>query len=225
MKEIAKKAFRELFPEKKLPSIDVTFSNNFKPYNANIRYAYSLSYFEFRLSKRWKLVSEDILLGLFQNLILKVYKEKKNTLNIDLYEHFTRNLHIAAPKKRPEPELLESFSKLNEKYFYGTLEIPNLKWGKESRTTLGHYNYKNDTITISSIFKKIPCEFLDYIMYHEMLHKKHKFYKKNGRNFHHTKQFKQDEKKFENYDQIQKQMKKILARKIIMTTLKEFFTA
>ena len=36
MEEIAKKAFIEMLPDKKIPKIRINSSNNFKPYNANI---------------------------------------------------------------------------------------------------------------------------------------------------------------------------------------------
>ena len=222
MEEIAKKAFIELFPDKKLPEMRVLYSNNFKPYNANIRY-YLWGIAEIRLSKRWKTVSEDILIGLMQNLMARVYKNKKRTMNMDLYENFTKNLHKAIPKTIQESVLLESFNRVNEKYFLGTLESPNLKWGKESKRVLGHYNYKSDTVTLSKIFQQMP-QFIDYIVYHELLHKKHQFHSKNGRNYHHTRAFKDDENKFENKERMEKELSVVLSKKRLVKSLKDFFT-
>lgn len=75
--------------------------------------------------------------------------------------------------------------------------MPNLEWGNESFSKLGSYEYGGDLITISKVLEDAPLEILDYIMYHEMLHKKYKFNHKNGRSFHHTAEFKRKEKEYE----------------------------
>ena len=49
-------------------------------------------------------------------------------------------------------------------------------------------------------------------MYHEMLHKKFKFQNKNGRNLHHSSEFKKMEAKFENRDIIEKEIPKLARR-------------
>ena len=78
---LAEKAFTELFPDKKLnKKLIIKYSRAFSPYNANVRYtAYSMV---FRLSFEWKKVSNEIKLGLIQNLLLRVYKEKKKTITL-----------------------------------------------------------------------------------------------------------------------------------------------
>jgi hypothetical protein len=50
-------------------------------------------------------------------------------------------------------------------------------------------------------------DLLDYVVYHEMLHKKYKFVNKNGRNYHHTGNFKKKEKEFENQQQVERRLK------------------
>ena len=67
-------------------------------------------------------------------------------------------------------------------------------------------------ITISAIFKNEKPELLDYVMYHEMLHKKFKFQSRNGRNVHHSSEFRKMESKFENRDLMEKEVSRI-ARK------------
>jgi hypothetical protein len=74
------------------------------------------------------------------------------------------------------------------------MEIPNLEWGSNSKRKLGSYDYHTDTISISTIFLDSEQELLDYLIYHEMLHKKLKFNSKNNRSYHHTKKFKAKEK-------------------------------
>src|SRR3989304_857815 len=176
---IAEKAFLEIFPEKNIEDYDfeIKYNNKFNDYNANVKYF--RNNFQFNLSKKWKNVSEEIQSGLIQELLLKIFRLKKKTTKTDSI-------------------LEESFNKVNEKYFFGLLERPNLVWGNFSLRKLGHYEYGSDTISISRVFRNSDMDILDYVMYHEMLHKKHKFNSKGMRNFHHTKEFKSSEKKFEN---------------------------
>jgi len=52
-------------------------------------------------------------------------------------------------------------------------------------------------------------------MYHEILHKKHKFYTKNSRNYHHTSDFKKAEKSFANIKAVEAELKYICSKKRI----------
>lgn len=211
---LAQKAFTELFPEKNIADYElkIKYHNKFKPYNANVKYLGNK--IQFNLSKKWRTVSREIQIGLIQELLLKIFKVKKKTTNIDLYNIFMKNIHIAVPKEKTNPILEKSFNMVNEKYFYGLIEKPNLDWGSISLRKLGSYEYGSDTITISKIFQD-NIELLDYIMYHEVLHKKHKFQNKNGRNYHHTARFRTDEKKFENSKDMEKEISKLVNKKRI----------
>ena len=205
---IIKQAFKELYPDKELThDIIIRYSGKFKPYNANLKF--SPRVLQFSLSKEWKTVSREIKIGLLQSLLVKVFKGKPNTGYRDLYESFIKNLSKYAKKKEPDSELKRSFNRVNEKYFNRMMDMPNLLWGLNSSTKLGSYEYQTDTIKISSIFKTADIMLLDYIMYHELLHKKHKFYTKNTRNYHHTKEFRNQEKQFENIKQIEKEIKNL----------------
>ncbi|MBW2996368.1 hypothetical protein KY332_03650 [Candidatus Woesearchaeota archaeon] len=206
---LIQKAFQELYPEKTLLyNTKLIYSGRFKAYNANA--SRSITTLTIKLSKHWQKISEDIQIGLIQSMLVKIFKHKKKTFNMDLYTNFVKHVHIAVPKTKSDPLLEASFNRVNEKYFYSLIEQPNLKWGHSSVRKLGSYDFHSDEITVSSIFKNQPLEILDYVMYHEMLHKKHKFHStKTGRSYHHTKKFKQDEKAFENSRYIEKELAKI----------------
>ena len=214
---IAEKAFFELFPDKSLSKkMIVKYSRAFNPYNANVKYAaYSMT---FNLSYEWKKVSDEIKLGLIQSLLLRIYKEKKKTLNIDLYENFIKTVGDYSEVKQSHPVLEQSFKRVNEKYFNGFIDKPNLKWGNHSFSKLGTYEYGSNTVTISRVFEEDE-ELLDYIMYHELLHKKHKFHTKNGRSYHHTSKFRKKEKQFDN-PEIEKKLEKFLKSKKIKRVFK-----
>lgn len=192
---IAKEAFKRLYPNKEFNyEAKIKYSFKFNDYNANVKYRGNR--IEFGLSKKWKPISKEIQIGLIQSLFNKMLKTKITTTNTDLYNSFIKRVHYTVEKTETDPILEESFERVNQRYFYGLIEKPNLKFGKASSTKLGSYEYGSDTIIISNIFRDYQ-ELLDYIMYHEVLHKKHKFYNKNGRSYHHTKEFKKREKEFE----------------------------
>lgn len=211
MSSLIKESFHQLYPDKELKySVSLKYSRKFKPYNANVKlYGNNII---FNLSREWNKISREIQIGLVQELLTKIVKERKNTMNMELYNLFMKNIHIAVPKAKTDIILEESFNRVNEAYFGGMLDKPNLKWGNASLSKLGSYEYGSDTITISTIFKDAKLEVLDYIMYHEMLHKKFKFQNKNGRNLHHSNEFKKIESRFVNKDLIEKEISR-LARK------------
>jgi hypothetical protein len=207
---LAEQALSGLFPEKNINLLNfkLKYSDKFKPYNANVRYRPNS--FEFGLSKKWKGVSNDIQIGLIQGLMLKIYKKKATTLNIDLYNNFMKNIYIAAPKVNIDPLLEKSFNRVNDNYFLGMIELPNLVWHNSTRR-FGSYEYGSDTISMSKILLgDTPA--LDYVMYHEMLHKKFKFSSTNGRACHHSKEFREMERKFESSQEMEKRLM-IIARR------------
>jgi len=175
------------------PAITVTYSKRFKGYNANVRYGRGK--ITFSIAHNWKEVDEDIQKGLVQHLLCRVLKIKKDTLHIQLYEEFLRQASEYAPKGISDELLKERFAVLNEKYFAGMMNQPTLTWGRASTTKLGSYEYATDTVVLSTILRENQ-DLLDYVLYHELLHKKHKFSCSNGRTHHHTPAFRADEKQF-----------------------------
>ncbi len=208
---IAEEAFRLLYPEKDFNyDVSIRYTNQFKDYNANIRL--TGSHMDFRLSKKWRNVSKEIRIGLMQELMLKVFRHKKQSMYIDLYNSFVKNLHLAIPKERIDPVLKESFERVNDKYFVGQVETPNLVWGSFSKTKLGSYDYKRDEINISTVFHKLDPVYLDFVMFHELLHKQHSFKSRPGRSHYHDSEFRKKEKMFENQGFLDTQLKYELAR-------------
>ena len=208
---IVEEAFTELYPEKK-PSyyMMLKYSRKFRPYNANVRlYGNNLV---FNLSREWKKISNEIQIGLIQELMAKILHDKRKTMNMELYSLFMKNVHIAAPKTKTEPALEASFNRNNNNFFNGMMDSVNLQWGNDSTSKLGCYEYGSDTITISAIFQFSDPVLLDYVMYHEMLHKKFKFESKNGRTIHHSPEFKRMESNFPNHELMESEISKLARR-------------
>jgi hypothetical protein len=217
---LIKQAYRELFEGKELEkTIRLKYSGKFSDYNANVRYG--AGWMEFNLSSKWAAVSDEIKMGLIQSLMQKIFKTKKETINIDLYNKFLKNAHISAPKKENDEVLESSFSRINEKFFNGMMEKPNLEWGNSSHL-LGRYEYGSDTIIITKLLEH-DYELLDYVMFHEMLHKKHKFVAKKGRTTHHSRQFRVDEKSYPSSEVLEARLKRVIrAKKLVMPVSKRF---
>ncbi|MBN2454278.1 M48 family metallopeptidase [Candidatus Woesearchaeota archaeon] len=190
----------------------ISYSNRFSHYNANVKKIGSN--IAFSLSRKWRGVSRDIVIGLLQELLIKILKmPHRRTINIDLYNNFIRSLHRTSERVDSEPLLFDSFSRVNEKYFESLIEAPNLVWGRPSRRKLASYDYHTDTVTVSTLFKKAPLHIVDYLVYHELLHKKLKFKNSKGRSIHHSRQFRKMERAFENSAGIEKEISSFLRGK------------
>lgn len=210
---LIEQAYKGLFPDKEFSySYSLNYSGKFNGFNANVKMRWS--HIEISMSKSWKSVSDEIKIGLIQSLLGKIFRKKTMTTNIDLYMKFLKNVHIALPKKAESDFLVEKFNKLNEQFFHGLLEQPSLHWGSFSTRKLGHYDYGRDTIVLSKYLEHAPEEYLEYVLYHEMLHKKHKFSHKNSRSLHHSTMFRTDEAKFPRAEQLDKEIPRYIGRKM-----------
>ena len=108
--------------------------------------------------------------------------------------------------------LEESFYRVNAAYFHGSISKPNLVWSRvQTLQTFGHYQPARNLVTLSLSLDQptVPPSLLDYLMYHELLHKKHGTTVVNGRRVVHTPAFRNDERKFSNYETAKGQLKEL----------------
>ncbi|HIG97964.1 TPA: hypothetical protein HA231_00885 [Candidatus Woesearchaeota archaeon] len=196
--DIVEESFTRLFPDAEFGyEAAVSYSGKFKPYNATVRRIGIRLFFSF--SHSWMGVSDEIVIGLVQHLLVKILKKKgASTLNMQLYDDFIRGISDVAAVSNDNDEALESsFARVNERYFLGLSEKPNLRWGSGSFRKLASYDYHVNAITISSLFRDAPQHILDYLTYHELLHKKLKFRSSSGMTRHHGAEFRSLERAFE----------------------------
>lgn len=112
-------------------------------------------------------------------------------------------------------DLLPLFHAINSEYFHGKLKAPRLKWsGKKATRRLGYYHPDSDTISISPFLdqKGIPSYVIEYVLYHEMLHKKLGLKEANSYRIAHTTQFKQLEHNFKAYQDAEDFLKSLQRR-------------
>jgi hypothetical protein len=96
-------------------------------------------------------------------------------------------------------DLQQIFERVNQTYFNGEIEKPALMWNKTlTHRKFGHYQANTDTIMISISLDKAstPAYVLEYVMYHELLHKQLGVVTNNGRRYAHTKAFREAEARF-----------------------------
>lgn len=224
--DLIQESFQRLFPDREFTcQTEMEYNRRLSNFNANIK-LYQNTIFV-NLNLQWKDIDAEIKIGLIQHLLLKLFKQKKNTLNIELYNNFIKNIPILTPKTKTDPILEESYRRVNAQFFYNSLEKPNLEWGQKAYRKLASYNFHDDTVTVSNIFndadRKIDAEMIDYLMYHELLHKFHKFKHKNGRSSFHTKTFKEDEAKYPNCQEIERKIEGFIRSKKSRKKLWDYF--
>src|SRR6266852_8937590 len=113
-------------------------------------------------------------------------------------------------------DLERIFAKLNRRYFDGEIEKPVLTWSqRRARSILGHHDAAHDTITISKILdsREVPEWFVEYILFHEMLHIKHPARIINGRRYYHTSAFRSEEKSYPQYEQAQEWLDRVVRKR------------
>jgi len=188
---LAERAYEELYDSPSPYRMDLKFHGKIRGYNATV--SQRGNHITFRLSRKFEDCEPEIKIGIMQFLLNRLKKTKINTDNIEFYHTFVKKMSDFAPVTKTDDILEESFQRVNDEYLGGMMSQPNLVWGRRTTTLLGTYEHGTDTITISKVLLEAPEELLDFVMYHEMLHKKHKFSCSAGRTHSHTKAFKAEE--------------------------------
>ena len=105
------------------------------------------------------------------------------------------------------------FLRVNRRHFGNEIPKPALTWSRrKTRSILGHHDAAHDTITISKTLDspEVPEWFVEYIMFHEMLHIKHPARIIKGRRYYHTPAFRAEEKSYPDYEQAQEWLDRVI---------------
>lgn len=97
------------------------------------------------------------------------------------------------------------FESVNREYFNGSIEA-GITWsrrqrGRVRRRTLGSYCSRSRMVRINPVLDNpgIPLLFIEYIVYHEMLHAALPAIEKGGRRLVHSREFREKEKEFKGF--------------------------
>ena len=218
-------AFRQLAPKRSAPEVDVRYY----PYaglNHTIRSRSGRVYV--RVSDIFKVAPINVHRALAFVLVSKllrrrtppfyekVYRDYACTPEIlrasDLARRHRGRKMISSAQGRCY-DLARMFARLNRRFFDNELDTPTLTWSqRRTRTILGHHDGVHDTIVISKTLDSLeaPEWFVEYILYHEMLHIKHPARVINGRRYYHTKAFRAEEQRFPRYAEAQQWLERIV---------------
>lgn len=96
-------------------------------------------------------------------------------------------------------DLQQAFERVNHTYFQGRQPRPRLSWSRSfTRRKFGHYDPVRDAVMLSATLDQadIPTYVIDFVLYHELLHKRHGVNWRNGQARFHTPSFRHDEQQF-----------------------------
>jgi hypothetical protein len=114
----------------------------------------------------------------------------------------SRGYKITTTARGKAYDLSAMFDQLNARYFGGRLRKPRLSWGqKRTRRILGHHDHVHDAIILSPSLdgRNVPAFVVEYVLYHEMLHVKHRPKVAGSRTVYHSREFRADERRFDQY--------------------------
>jgi len=207
-------AIRALVKNKPVPAIQASFY----PYtglSSTIRLRKGQVYA--RVSDILRNAPADVLYALACILIAKLYRLRVPARLQRVYRDHSlhpsvviasestrrqRGFKITTSPRGGTYDLDEVFDELNAQYFNGTLQKPVLSWGRKvARRLLGHHDHVHDAIVLNPALdrRRVPRFVLEYVLYHEMLHIKHKARVVSGRTVYHSREFRSEEKRFQRF--------------------------
>ena len=200
----------------------------FRPFRATL-YSFRISpdgTARLKFHRVFELAPDEVL---YQAARLMLCRRRRDRARVErrAYDEFVRALppgvfdlpgaRRATWRARPGPgrvhSLEESFARVNARYFQGHLSRPGLCWSpRAARRVLGTYQERSDRVIVSRRLDavNVPLFVLDYLMYHELLHKflgprRHR----DGRRNLHGAEFKRLERRFEKLTEARKWLRKL----------------
>jgi hypothetical protein len=211
-------AFRHLARSRPVPEVDVRYY----PYaglNHTIRLRSGRVYV--RVSDLFKTAPVNVHRALAFILVAKLLRRRPPEVHEKVYRDYAyapdvlrasdiarrrRGRKLISTARGRHYDLDKLFARLNRRYFDNQLPQPTLTWSqRRTRTILGHHDGVHETIVISKTLdaRDVPEWFVEYILFHEMLHIKHPARLINGRRYYHTKAFRAEEQRFPFYEEAQ----------------------
>lgn len=160
-------------------------------------------------------------------LLSKLYRKRLDKKQVDLYRLYVTSEKVldrireARRERGRAPsgsargrtyDLAEIFDRLNRAYFSGRLAVKVICWSRRpNRRQLGRYDAAHDAIVISRHLdsRAFSRRLVEFVVYHEMLHKVHAPQGRAGRRFAHHEAFRADERKFRGFQAAQRELAKL----------------
>ncbi|MDT8446753.1 MAG: hypothetical protein RRB13_07640 [bacterium] len=134
---------------------------------------------------------------------------------------FARDVQILRPDFKPEvakkrcrgqgvfQDLTARVLRVQQLHFPEMTSYPQVRWlGKFTIRKMAHFNSTKDEIAFSLIFDRLdaPLEILDYLAFHELLHRSVGIRRENGRILAHTPEFRAKERAYPGYSEMDKKL-------------------
>jgi hypothetical protein len=222
--------FRRVFSRLRIKSPIMSMSARFHPF-AGLRSTITLrnGTVKARVSDVLAEASPLVLEALAEILLTRIFRRRPSREARECYLAYTFRPEIrhridAARRERSSKRLLpargrhhdleEIFHGLNQRFFHGQISLSRLGWSRQnSRQILGHYDSGHRTIIISRKLDSpaVPRYLVEYVVYHEMLHIRFPVERRGHRRVVHSREFREAEKKFPQYESACRQLKHLCA--------------
>jgi len=111
-------------------------------------------------------------------------------------------------------DLNEIFDAVNRDHFSGEMPRPRVRWSaRPTFRKFGHYCFSTDEVMLSATLDSPNVErfVVEYVMFHELLHKKYGEDTSGGRRVYHSRGFRAEERRFPRYKEADKELGKLSA--------------
>lgn len=123
---------------------------------------------------------------------------------------------VVAQTRGMHHDLATSFDRVNAVYFSGGMSRPRLVWSRIfAARKFGHYDHAHDTVMVNMVLdrKTVPESAVDFIVYHELLHKQLGIIWQSNRMAVHTPEFRERERQFKQHDQAKAVLRKLASER------------
>lgn len=185
----------------------------------------------FRISDYMDASPEPVIESLAWFLLCRAYGKRCPDGMAERYLGHARSREMWAPKKpiyvsrarslafRPvgsHRDLGTVFDYVNSCYFGGLIRRPDLAWARESPSVrLGFYFEPLDILAANRVLdsEKVPRYVLEFVVYHELLHGVMDAKGTPTRRLHHTREFRERERRFSMYGEAEEWLSRLARRK------------
>jgi hypothetical protein len=222
--------FRRVFSRLRIKSPIVSIGARFHPF-AGLRSTITVrnGAVKARVSDLLEEASPLVLEALAEILLARIFRRRPSREARECYLAYTfrpamRVRIDAARRERGSKRLLpargghhdldEIFHGLNHRFFHGQIPPARLGWShKNSHRILGHYDSGHGTIIVSRKLDSpsVPRYLVEYVVYHEMLHIRFPVERSGQRRVVHSREFREAEKNFPQYELACRQIKHLCA--------------
>ena len=218
-------------PEERRGTLDALRGANGVDGRVQVRFYNTASLYRFVPSATgWLLTAHQAFIGAPTDVLralvrLGVPYTRKRGLRLLISTHvegpaFQARLSVLERFRRPPREaargvwtdLGESFRRVNRDYFGGALPAPHLAWSRAvRRQEFGRYDAPADTVWLHPVLDdaQVPAFVVDFVVYHELLHKALGVRVHAGRRQVHTPAFRAAERRFARFAEAEASLKRL----------------